>query len=108
MLKKTKANATTFFWETTDQWTIQIRAELKQLDHVQTVCTWSFIYGMSLGFTELSEVVLLEAKDYRLDVKNKVSEGGLLPVLLHQVLWVNINKGYDASTAKAQPSQELY
>lgn len=63
---------------------------------------------MSLGFTEFSEVVLLEDKDYRLDVKNKVSETGLLPVLLHQVLQVNINKGYDASTAKAQSSQELH
>lgn len=42
------------------------------------------------------------------DVKNWVSERGSLPGLLHQVLWVNINKGCDASTSKAQPSQELY
>lgn len=45
---------------------VQISVTLKQLVHMQTVCSRNFIYGTSPGFTEFSEVVLPQAKDDRL------------------------------------------
>lgn len=64
--------------------------------------------GLVLAFLSCLKWFYLRLRVMDWDVRNGVSERGSFPGLLHQIWWVNINKGCGASTSKTQPSQELH